>query len=306
MSRGPGGSRRIQFGSRDANHERRSVLSYLAGRRIVGALVRRLMGMSGPWCEPEVQRLRGLVRRCQDEIEATAVHPHYAAVYRSEEASYWEHIPRWIAADLGRAAGPRRLRTLDVGCAYGTLSLFCQELLDSEAYCVDFVDHFMSEALRARRQLRYRRCNVELEPVPFEPPFDIIVLTEVLEHFNFHPVPTLAKLRALLAPRGRLYLSTPDALKWGRLTTFHSRFDAMPLPTPGRPVFDGHVYLYDREELFAIARRAGFVVERFEYACGTTHRHINASLRPARPQLLWRARDYTRHTLTRLVSGRLS
>ena len=105
------------------------------------------------------------------------------------------------------------------------------------------------------------------------------MLTEVLEHLNFHPVPTLRKLRSLLAEDGRLFLSTPDSAEWGRVTKHYGSLAEIPPPQPGRPLVDDHVWQYSRSELLSVVREAGLDVVRFAYAPGVVSRHLCVCLK---------------------------
>src|SRR5262249_47929488 len=112
---------------------------------------------------------------------------------------------------------------------------------------------------------------------PFAGPFDAILFAEVLEHLNFHPVPTLRKLASALTASGRLYLSTPDARFHGRIHTYHRSVAAMPLPRADVAAMDTHVYIYDERELRSVLDDAGLAVTRFDHAPGWAgYRHFNA------------------------------
>jgi SAM-dependent methyltransferase len=232
---------------------------------------RRLLARAArtPW--------HGDLLRCQERLAQCAPHPNYAAAYRHEEFLYWARVPGWIEA-LKPARGAR---VLDVGAAYGTLSLFMRVRYGCEVSCMDFLDIFFSPQLRDEFGIQHRVSNVELDPLPFEGPFDLILLTEVLEHFNFNPVPTLRKLRSALAPGGRVFLTTPDAAEWGRVTAYYPDFAAIPQPAPGLPVIDDHVWQYDRAELEQVVREAGFRILNLAYAPGTLGRHFNLELEGA-------------------------
>ena len=79
--------------------------------------------------------------------------------------------------------------------------------------------------------------------------FDIIIFTEVMEHLNFNPKPTLKKIHDLLKMNGRLYLSTPDASDWGRITKYYKSIEEMPNPKNVEKIIDDHIYQYKKEEL---------------------------------------------------------
>jgi 2-polyprenyl-3-methyl-5-hydroxy-6-metoxy-1,4-benzoquinol methylase len=216
------------------------------------------------------------LRGCQREVRRRDPHPHYETAYGRDELSYWLHIPRWI--DDLRAADTKVVRVLDIGCGYGTLALFAKATFDCEVYCTDFTDEYLSRALAQEHGLRFAVNNIERDDFPWDLRFDIVILTEVLEHLNYHPVPTLGKIRRLLAPQGRLFLSTPDAAEWGRVTSHYERLCDIPDPSVPRPVVDAHVWQYNMDELLSVVHESGWTVERFAYSPGQGGRHFNLEL----------------------------
>ena len=227
----------------------------------------RIASLRQPWMQE--------IAACQRIITAAQPHPHYLRAYRDQEVLYWLHIPKWIYA--ARTSRPVR-RCLDIGCAYGTLALFCRRLLGCEVYCTDVTERYFTPLLAETHGLVFAENNFELDDLPWNLSFDMVIFTEVLEHLNFHPVPTLVKLRNLLADQGRLYLSTPDAYEWGRITKYYAGMDEMPSPHPGLAMVDDHVYHYCKSELLAILEAAGLAVERLDYSPGVAHRHLNLTV----------------------------
>lgn len=219
-----------------------------------------------------------MLAECQEEIAATSTCRYYSEKYRGEELSYWKHIPKWlIEGSEGRRIGS----CLDIGCAYGTLALYCKRLFLCDVYCVDVTEQYINKEVVNRRGLHFAKINVELEPLPWDLKFDLILFTEVLEHLNFHPLPTLTKIRDLLSPDGRMYLTTPNAAEWGRVTKYYAKIDDMPLPTPDRQFIDDHVYIYSLEELGRIIDDAGLRVEKIGYSPSVMNRrHYNLALAP--------------------------
>jgi 2-polyprenyl-3-methyl-5-hydroxy-6-metoxy-1,4-benzoquinol methylase len=120
--------------------------------------------------------------------------------------------------------------------------------------------------------------NIELDEFPVKVRFDAIIFTELLEHLNFHPVPTLKKLHALLNDNGRNYMSTPDAAEHGKVQEIYNSYKEMPCPKKGSKVIDTHMYQYNKEELFSIIDEAEFKIKRFDYARGLGARHFNLIL----------------------------
>jgi len=246
----------------------------MSPRRLLRKLSRRLavrrLLPSGPppawWQE---------VIRCQDIIAASEPHPYYLQAYRREEIWCWIHIAKWLWED-GRERRPRRC--LDIGCAYGTLSLYCRRLFSCQVSCTDCTDRYLSSALVRQQGLTFAQSNIELDTPLWGADFDVVLFTEVLEHLNFHPVPTLRKIAGLLAEGGRLYLSTPDAAEWGRLTKYYASVGDIPQPEAGLARVDDHVYHYSRAELADVVAAAGLRVERWSYSPGASGRHHNLAL----------------------------
>jgi SAM-dependent methyltransferase len=223
---------------------------------------------------------RKVLAACQDEIASLS---YYAATYRREEMCYWLPIPAWIAEDGSRGG---EHKTLDIGCGYGTLAVYSKKVLGGQVYCIDRIpiNYFLTEKLVRREGLEFAEMDIELEAAPWDVRFDTILFTEVLEHLNFHPLPTLEKIRGMLSEGGRVYLSTPDASEWGRVTKHYGGLDEIPDPgtARGEKFIDDHVYLYTKEELTGLVGAAGFEVSRLGYAPGVpgTHgRHLAVTLR---------------------------
>ncbi|HST50359.1 MAG TPA: class I SAM-dependent methyltransferase [Pyrinomonadaceae bacterium] len=222
-----------------------------------------------------------LLEECRKEVADFTPNPYYRAAYGAEELSYWQHVPRWIYDDACERA-PRRC--LDVGCAYGTLLLFVKRLTGCEAFGTDFTDAYTSREMFERRGIGFAVSNVELDEPPWPPPFDMIIFTEVLEHLNFQAETTLRKLSRLLAPGGRVYLSTPDAAEWGRTTKYYRSYAELPEPREElrAKIVDDHVWQFDERELVTVLTNAGFEIVRSAYSKGNPQRHFNMTLRASR------------------------
>jgi SAM-dependent methyltransferase len=158
------------------------------------------------------------VMRCRDEITKLDPIPEWLSNYRNMELYFWLRIPQWIYEDV---ANHKIERCLDIGCGAGTIALYCHKLTGCEVYCVDCNEN-LSKSLIEKYNFHYDINNMEVDSFPYNVKFDIIIFTEVLEHFNIHPVPTLKKIGNLRSEKGKLYLSTPDGgwFQWGKITKY--------------------------------------------------------------------------------------
>ena len=215
--------------------------------------------------------------------EADGLDGYYATEYRQAETSYWAQIPAWMKEDSLSIKG-HRAQILDVGCGYGTLLSLAVEIYHGQGHCLD-ISEYLPLAVRARYGLGFTAANIELAPFPGgsleSPDYDVIIMTEVIEHFNFHPLPTLRKLHAKLVPGGSLFLSTPDAEYWGRLYDFHQHLEDFRPPSnlteEGKhpETTDEHHWMYSREEITSVLESAGFQVVKIEHSPGVRGLHFN-------------------------------
>lgn len=219
--------------------------------------------------------------KVQNEIASSETNPHYAKKYRGMEIKFWLNIPKWIYENKETS----KYVGLDIGCAYGTLALFCKKTMDYEMYCIDFTDIYRDKNLFKKYNISFAINNIEFDPFPWDVKFDFVIFTETLEHLNFNPIPTLKKIHSVLSKDGKLYLTTPDATEWGRVTKVYNNINDMPPPKKGVPLptqkfdlEDGHVYQYTKNELLHILDKSGFQVEKFDYS-PAHNRHFNITLK---------------------------
>lgn len=217
------------------------------------------------------------IQKSQDHISMSSdTNRYYVTDYRDTEISYWSHIPKWIM----QLKNQNVKNCLDIGGAYGTLAIFCKNIFDCNVYVTDFVDIFLNKVLLKENDITFSVNNIELDKFPWNVKFDLIILTEILEHFNFQPVPTLKKIYSLLSDDGHLFLSTPDSSEWGITTQYYDSLEAIPKEKSDNfKIIDDHVWQYNKSELLYVLDEAGFIVENLEYSKGIVGRHFNLELR---------------------------
>lgn len=217
--------------------------------------------------------------------------------YKKSELFFWIKIPMWLCLDKKTTD---MKKCLDIGSAYGTLSVFTKRITDCDIYALDAVE-LLSQDLVDKYDINYAISNIEKDSFPWEEKFDVIIFTEIFEHLFYNPIAVLEKLKSLLKEDGRLYFSTPDAKEWGRITEPYKNYKEIPyydssvvdFPDKGSKkscnVFQllkrslrknsGHTYQYTKEELLELFDKVGFEVERFDYAPGISSRHFNMTLK---------------------------
>lgn len=135
--------------------------------------------------------------------------------------------------------------------------------------------------LRKIKQKYSDRINVEygyVEMTDFvlKNQYELIILTEVFEHFALNPVNMMRKLANALAENGQIMLTTPN---WGPAYIYKTWED---LPDPSEISNDrymqliqaGHVYQYSKDELIDIFLRSGLKVENYSISDSNNHNFV--------------------------------
>jgi 2-polyprenyl-3-methyl-5-hydroxy-6-metoxy-1,4-benzoquinol methylase len=167
----------------------------------------------------------------------------------------------WHRAKLETALALLRLepgdRMLDAGCGSGLLAAMAAEAPGVEVLGVDANPAAIefATATWTRPNLAFRRALVdELDAAPGS--FDKIAFLEVIEHLSrSQGEVVLAQFARLLAPGGRLVLTTPNRRSfWPLIEKMLDRLHLVP-PLAG----EQHEVLYDLDELRAMGEAAGLV-----------------------------------------------
>lgn len=168
-----------------------------------------------------------------------------------------EYEHRWtipvidILRDLGRSD------LLDVGAGYGTLAV-AAHLLGFEVTAVDW---FLPP--QEFPGIFWHRVDVEhpgaLSSLLHGYSFDVITLTEVLEHFNWHPRHVFETLHACLRPGGVFIGTTPNPESWAKYEQPPVKtLSGMPYRHDTAVPIDQHTHFYSPEEITELLASVGF------------------------------------------------
>ncbi|MEN6462536.1 MAG: class I SAM-dependent methyltransferase [Syntrophomonas sp.] len=198
----------------------------------------------------------------------------YYFVYRQYEEAYWQHIPGWIS-EFSRDNKIGNI--LDIGLAYGTIALYARLNTGADVYALDSAQ-YISDDLLAKYDIHYVTKNIETEDVIYEHKYELIIFTEVFEHLNYYCIPTLLKIKKMLADNGVIMFSTPAQEFWGRTGEYESWKD---MPTIDKKIEtkDAHIYQYNLKELLEIFKTVGLKIDKFRLSDGFNNmKHFNMQL----------------------------
>lgn len=152
-------------------------------------------------------------------------------------------------------------RFLDVGCNMGMLLRHVRRL-GWTAVGVE-PSPTASKLARERFHLDVYNCFLHELPERERHAFDVIALSDVLEHV-VEPLPFLRQLDQWLAPRGVVYVKVPNA----RWNLFKQRVLRMLGRTPKQGIWEAyeHVVHYTDQTLRMMLERAGFEMLRLTFA----------------------------------------
>lgn len=196
------------------------------------------------------------VRRTGDRIAIPGEYQYRALHHGPAPQRFWHQAKLEEALALLRLAPGDRM--LDAGCGSGILAAMAAEIpgtrvlgLDANPAAVEFASRTFG-----RPNLEFRRGLVdELDAPPGS--FEKISFLEVIEHLSrAQGEAILARFARLLAPGGRLVLTTPNRRSpWPLIEWLLDRLRLVPQLSG-----EQHEVLYDLDELRAMGEAAGLVL----------------------------------------------
>ncbi len=179
--------------------------------------------------------------------------PRYGRAIRDYYEDLWERLP----AELDPPSFERRLaflraevragdRALDLGCGTGDFTAALAEAA-AEAVGVEVAEAALERARTRHPELDFRLVPID-GPLPFEDgSFDLVWTSEVIEHVA-DTGQWLSEVRRVLAPAGRLLVTTPSH---GRLRVALGGVERF-----SEPLGD-HLHLYTRRSLRTLLEEFG-------------------------------------------------
>ncbi len=178
--------------------------------------------------------------------------------YQKEVEEYaWSKKRQAIYSFLKKIDGERKLRLLDVGCNNGGQLIEYSKLLNGYFIGLDV------KKFNEWKSLSFDFLLGDARKLPFKNEvFDIVIATEVIEHFVDGEA-FVSEAYRVLRRGGLLLITTPNALRFYML---HKRLIAK---VRGEKIVSGHTHEHPREytagELQKMLEEVGFHIEHIDY-----------------------------------------
>jgi 2-polyprenyl-3-methyl-5-hydroxy-6-metoxy-1,4-benzoquinol methylase len=161
---------------------------------------------------------------------------------------------------------PKSKKTLDVGTAYGILALM-MKLRGDKVVASDMVSKYTSPKMLKDNDIEFQFLNVEKEDVKGK--YDLITMTETIEHLNSNPLKSITRLYNALNPGGHLFVSTVMKERHGDTTSMNAGKKGLwndlqswkDIPEYNGKWKDEHTYHYNQFDLVTLLSDAGFEIE---------------------------------------------
>lgn len=179
------------------------------------------------------------------------------AYYVASKLRFWEGFRRIDALGL-----PVGSRVLDIGG--GILAVLLARLLGFEASVGDVNDSAQADV----EDLGLGFVILDLLSEASSPVkgFDLVVLTDVIEHIPLPPYLVLRRIARMLAPRARLFLTTPNGHRFRNVLYMLAGKEILDLYRYAEAgVALGHQHEYTMKQMLWQASEAGFEIVAAEY-----------------------------------------
>jgi len=175
-----------------------------------------------------------------------------------EDPAYYEAERRRFFAtmrDIARLGLGPGTRTLDIGG--GIMAVLLKELFGHDAHVGDVNERAAGDVEAAG--LSFVHVDLFRDPPEVTERFDLVVLTEVIEHIPQPPYIVFGRIAAYLKPGGVLFLTTPNGHRLRNLVRMalgREILDIYRYPEPGEAL--GHQHEYRLRQMLWQVVRAGY------------------------------------------------
>lgn len=162
---------------------------------------------------------------------------------------------------------PKSKTTLDIGCAYGILALMMKQRGDGTT-ASDMNTTYINLKMLKKEGIEWEKINIEKQDIKGK--YDLITMTETIEHLNSNPLKPLQRIYEALNDGGHLFISTVMKETHGQTTSMNSGEKGLwndllswrDIPDYKGEWKDQHTFHWDQYNLVTLLVEAGFEIEK--------------------------------------------
>lgn len=161
---------------------------------------------------------------------------------------------------------PKSKKTLDVGAAYGILAMMLKNRGD-DVTASDMVSKYTSPKMLKDNNIKFAYLDIEKEDIKGK--YDLITMTETIEHLNSNPLKPLQRIYKALNDGGHIFVSTVMKEVHGDTTSMNAGKKGLwndlqswkDIPEYKGKWKDEHTFHYTQFDLVTLLSEAGFEIE---------------------------------------------
>lgn len=175
----------------------------------------------------------------------------------TKESEYFRiHVDRYqfILNQINQLNLSHSAKILDVGCYPPHLF----SVLSSEGYDL----YGISSTHEPLKLPRIQTLNIETDPLPYKTNyFDLVILSELIEHLVVYPDFPLSQIQRILKPGGYLLLTTPNVIRFQNIILLLLGKNIYYPLKPGSP-YHRHNREYTKNEISKLLKSQKFLIKR--------------------------------------------
>ena len=195
------------------------------------------------------------------------------------EGSNGDELRNYLKDDLERflhtlqlvpqpPSGPATSKLLEIGANPYFMSMLLEKFSGYQCFYTNYFGNSGNRGKQVMRRLEgdesinfeYVECNVDIDEIPYQETFDVILFCEVLEHLIVDPMEALRRIKDKLAPGGTLILTTPNVNRLENISKMLCGANIYD-PYSAYGVYGRHNREYNKHELSLLMQQCGFDIE---------------------------------------------